>query len=73
MAINPIKEKVVLKLELDGGIIDSKQKVLVKSFSKIKTNSLDEPLYGAAVTLAGLQENDLMKVKRIETIDLVEA
>lgn len=72
MAVNPIKERVVLKLELDGGMVDDKQKVNTKSFSKVKIDALDEPLYGTAVTIAGLQEDALLKVKRIETIDLVE-
>lgn len=72
MAINPIKEKVVLKLELDGGIIEGKQKVISKSFSKIKTDALDENLHGAAMSIGGLQEEALLKVKRVETTDLVE-
>ena len=37
MAIQAIAEKVSLKIELDGGIVDGKQKVNYKSFSKIKT------------------------------------
>ncbi len=72
MAINPIKEKMVLRLELDGGMIDEKQKVISKSFSKIKPNVLDDNLYGTATSLAGLQEDSLLKVKRIETTTLVQ-
>lgn len=72
MAINPIKERVVLKLELDGGMDGDKQKVISKSFSKIKTDVLDDNLYGAATSIADLQENSLLKVKRIETTDLIE-
>lgn len=72
MAINTLKEKVVLKLELDGGIVAGKQKVTPKSFTQMKTNVTDENLYTVATTLAGLQEKDLMKVKRIETTTLSE-
>lgn len=72
MAINAIKEKVVLKLELDGGMVGDKQKVNSKSFSKIKTTAGDQALHTTASTLAGLQDETLMKVKRIETIDLIQ-
>ncbi len=72
MAINPMKEGVILKLEFDGGIVDGKQKVNSKSFSKIKTNVVDENLYGTATSIASLQEESLLKVKRIETTALIE-
>ena len=72
MAISPIKEKLVLKLELDGGMEGDKQKIISKSFSKVKTDALDESLYGVANTIAGLHEEALLKVKRVETTDLVE-
>ena len=72
MAINPIKERMVLKLELDGGMNGDKQKVISKSFTKVKTNASDENLYGTATSIAGLQEEGLLKVKRIETTDLIE-
>lgn len=73
MAINPMKEKVVLKLELDGGMVDGKQKIISKSFSKVKTDALDDNLHATATSIAGLQENGLLNVKKIETTDLVEA
>ncbi len=72
MAINPVKERLVLKLELDGGMIGDKQKVISKSFTKLKTDAPDENLYGTALVLAGLNEDGLLKVKRIETTDLIE-
>lgn len=72
MAINTLTEKVVLRLELDGGIVAGKQKVSPKSFSQIKTDVTDENLYNTATVLASLQEKDLMKVKRVETTNLIE-
>ncbi|MDR7857507.1 DUF1659 domain-containing protein [Tissierella sp.] len=71
MAIQTIKEKMTLKLELDGGIVAGKQKVDSKSFSQIKTTAVDEDLYNTATALSGLQEKNLLKVKKIETTDLI--
>ena len=72
MAVNPIKEKTTLKLELDNGIVDGKQLVKSKNDNKVKTTATDEELYNTAVAIAGLQSRDLLKVKRIEEITLIE-
>jgi len=72
MAVNPIKEKTTLKLELDNGIVDGKQLVKSKNYNKVKTTATDEELYNTAVAIAGLQSRDLLKVKRIEEITLIE-
>lgn len=66
MAIQNLKEKVQLRLELDDGIVNGKQKLKSKSFIQIKTTATDEALYTTAMTIADLQEKDLLKVKRIE-------
>lgn len=71
MAIKNVKEKTNLKLELDGGIVGEKQKVISKSYSKIKTDALDEELYETAVALQILQSKDLLNVKRIEEMSLI--
>lgn len=71
MAIRNIKEKTNLKLELDGGIVDEKQKFISKTYSKIKTDALDEELYETAVALQTLQSKDLLNVKRVEEMSLV--
>lgn len=72
MAIQAIAEKLTLKLELDGGIVDGKQKIKHKSFSKIKTDAANEALHGTAATMADLQEKNLMAIKKIETSELAE-
>lgn len=72
MAVNPIKEKTTLKLELDNGVVDGKQLVKSKNYNKVKTTATDEELYNTAVAIAGLQSRDLLKVKRIEEITLIE-
>lgn len=71
MAIQTVKEKITLRLELDGGVVDGKQKVNSKSFTQIKTTADDENLLNTAHVLASLQERDLLKVKRIETTNLI--
>jgi len=71
MAIQSIKEKITLKLELDGGIVAGKQKINSKSFTQIKTAAEDTALYTTATAIAGLQDRDLVKVKRIETVSLI--
>lgn len=71
MAIQTIKEKMTLKLEMDGGIVEGKQKVDSKSFSQIKTTAIDEDLYNTATAISGLQEKNLLKVKKIETTNLI--
>ncbi|WMM24304.1 DUF1659 domain-containing protein [Tissierella sp. MB52-C2] len=72
MAITTIKEKTSLRLELDGGIVDGKQKIHPKSFTQIKTTAEDQDLYNAAAAIAGLQDKNLLKVQRVETTTLIE-
>lgn len=66
MAMQTSKEKLTLRLELDGGIVDGKQKVKTKSFTQIKTTAEDEALFDTATAIASLQEKDLLRVKRVE-------
>ncbi|NLY85381.1 MAG: DUF1659 domain-containing protein [Tissierellia bacterium] len=72
MAIGNIKEKTTLRLELDGGVVDGKQKLIPRSFSQIKTTASDEELYNTATAIASLQNKNLMGVKKIEVSSLWE-
>ena len=72
MAINTLKEKLVLRLELDGGMVGDKQKIKSKSFSKIKVEAEDSSIHSTALSLAGLQKEDLLNVKKVETTSLIE-
>lgn len=67
MAISTVKEKIALRLQLDGGIVDGKQKLNSKTFAQIKVTAEDENLFAVAETLAGLQEKPLMTVQKVET------
>ena len=70
MAIQTLKEKLTLRLELDGGIVDGKQKIKGKSFTQIKPTAEDEALYNTASVLSSLQSKDLLKVKKVETTSI---
>lgn len=72
MAIIGTKEKLALRLELDGGIVDGKQKIQSKVLNNVKTNAADENLHGTAVALVSLQSKSLLKVKRVEETLLTE-
>ena len=70
MAILANKEKLTLRLELDGGMVEGKQKVNTKSFTQIKTTAEDQALFNTASAIAGLQEKNLLKVKRVEVTSI---
>ncbi|MBU5255572.1 DUF1659 domain-containing protein [Tissierella praeacuta] len=71
MAMENVKEKLSLKLEIDGGMVNGKQKTLSKTFSQIKTTADDTNLYTAATAIANLQEKSLLKVQKVETTTLI--
>ncbi|MBC8590069.1 DUF1659 domain-containing protein [Wansuia hejianensis] len=70
MAIITVKEKTSLKLELDGGIVDGKQKIQSKSYNNVKTTAADEDLHSAAISLGGLYDKELLNVKKVEETSL---
>ncbi|MGJ0846895.1 DUF1659 domain-containing protein [Tissierella praeacuta] len=71
MAMENVKEKLALKLELDGGMVNGKQKILSKTFSQIKTTADDGNLHTVAKTIANLQQKSLLKVQKVETTTLI--
>lgn len=72
MAVIGIKEKTSLRLELDNGIVDGNQRVMSKTFSKIKTDAEDQDLHEAAIVLGSLQNKEVLNIRRIEEILLEE-
>ncbi len=72
MAVVGIKEKLALKLELDDGMVDGKQKTKSKTLNNIKVDAMDDNIHGTALALAGLQAKPLLKVKRVEETVLTE-
>lgn len=72
MAVIGNKEKTSLKLELDAGLVDGRQRTKNKTFTKIKARATDEGLYEAALVLGSLQSRDLLKVRKVEETELVD-
>ena len=66
MAIEVMKEKRTMKLELDAGIVDGKQRISTKSYNNLKLDATDEGIYTCGEALSTLQEFPLMKLKKVE-------
>lgn len=62
--------KKSLKLELDAGIVDGKQKIASKVYSNVKTDATDENMHISGQVLSGLQSKSLLMVKKIEEYEL---
>lgn len=72
MAIVSNKERVTLKLELDGGIVNGRQRVTSKSFNNVKLDATDDLIHGTGLALTGLQSKELLKMKKLDELTLVE-
>jgi hypothetical protein len=66
MAIEVMAEKKTLKLELDAGVVDGRQRISSKSYSNVKLDATDDNIHASGEVLAGLQTLPLMKVKKVE-------
>jgi len=66
MAIETTIGKRSLKLELDGGIVDGKQKVVNKTFNNVKIDALDDNIHLCGSLLSNLQSKSLLQVKKVE-------
>ncbi|WIV12061.1 DUF1659 domain-containing protein [Proteiniborus sp. MB09-C3] len=71
MAVNAVIKETKLKLQLDGGLNEKGNPVVKsKTFSKVKTDAVNDNLFSVAESLAGLQEMPLIGIKRVDEIDL---
>lgn len=70
MALTEYKKDSKLRIDLDGGVVGNKNVVKSKTYSKVKAETASADLYDVAVSLAGLQSMPLLKVKRLEEIEL---
>lgn len=66
MAIETVIGKRALKLELDGGTVDGKQKVVNKIYNNIKFDALDDSIHLCGEALSTLQNKALLQVKKVE-------
>ena len=72
MAVITNKERVTLKLELDGGIVNWRQRITSKNINNMKLDASDEAIHGTGLALSSLQSKDLFKIKKIEELALKE-
>ncbi len=70
MAVKEYKYSSKMKLELDGGMDGDKQIIKSKTYSNIKPETDNEKFYQVADSISGLQSLPLLKIKRIEEIEL---
>lgn len=70
MALKEFKKDSKLRIDFDGGVVGNKNVVKSKTYSKVKAETASNDLYDVAVSLAGLQSMPLLKVKRLEEIEL---
>lgn len=72
MAIISSKERVTLKLELDAGVVDGRQRVASKSINNVKLEASDQAIHGTGLALTNLQNKDVLKIKKVEELLLIE-
>lgn len=72
MAVIANKDRVTLKLELDGGVVDGRQRTSTKSINNMKLNSSDEAIHGTGLALTSLQSKDVLNIKKVEEMTLTE-
>ncbi len=65
-------ENVNLQLRLDGGMVNGKQKVLVKAVPGIALDAADDGILQVARTLASLQTRDTVDVRKVAVYSLTE-
>ncbi len=60
------KEKITLRVVLDGGEVNGKQKYIRKNFSNITLSAEDLALYEAGEALSQLFEADTTSIEKVE-------
>lgn len=59
-------QKTNLVLLLDGGIVDGKQSVKPKTYSRIKPLATDENVHAVGTVIGSLQKMDILEVQRVD-------
>ncbi|WP_352418272.1 DUF1659 domain-containing protein [Proteiniborus sp.] len=71
MPVNATIKESKLKLQLDGGLNDKGNPIVKsKTFSKVKTDAINDNLFSVASSLAGLQAMPLIGIKRVDEVEL---
>lgn len=66
------KEKLSLRLELDDGVVNGKEKIKRKSYNQVNPTATDEDIHSVGKTLSSLQSRELVKIKKLEETILSE-
>ncbi|KPI55514.1 hypothetical protein KW94_03150 [Clostridioides difficile] len=71
MAIVSTKNLSSIKLKLDAGF-DDKGKAVIKSksFANVKAEALDDDVYTVAEAIAGIQENPIVDILKLDSTSL---
>lgn len=72
MAVIENKDSSKLKLELDGGMDGDKQITKTKTYSRLKVDADNENVYEVGNSLSNLQTMPLLRIKKVEEMELVE-
>lgn len=72
MAVIGNKERVTLKLELDAGIVNGRQRTSSKNINNIKLEASDDAIHGTGLALSSLQSKDVFSIKKVEEVTLIE-
>lgn len=70
MTVNSNKEKLVLKLQYDGGLVDGRARLINKSYSRLNLDADDQNILKTAQLLSSLKEEELVNVYKLETSSL---
>ncbi|MDO5690645.1 MAG: hypothetical protein Q4G61_10380 [Tissierellia bacterium] len=65
-----VLENVRLKIVFDAGIVDGRQLKTTKTVTQIKKTATADGLYGAATTLASLQNKPVLVVSKLDETTL---
>ncbi len=72
MTVNSKKEKLLLKVQYDGGLVDGKSRLINKSYSRLKLDAEDQNILRTAQALSSLKDQELVNVLKVETSSLKE-
>lgn len=73
MAVNSVKEKIVMKLKFKEKTLDGKEKSSSKSYTGIKNEASDQSIYKIGKRISEIQTKKLDTISKVETTILTES
>ncbi len=62
MAVLPIQNPSSLRVKLDLGLVEGKQKTKSKTYSNVKISATDQDIYDVAEAIMGLQKHTVLEI-----------